>query len=89
MAFLYSVYIKEFDRKSSCQIWFCVAESFLITHLDPPESWKVGGDISYTSSDNCHVIEKLFSPPAPFKEAISLIWAVPSVFVCVRVCLCL
>ena len=68
MAFLYSVYIKEFDRKSSCQIWFCVAESFLITHLDPPESWKVGGDISYTSSDNCHVIEKLFSPPAPFKE---------------------
>ena len=70
MASLYSVYIKEFDRKSSCQIWFCVAESFLITHLDPPESWKVGGDISYTSSDNCHVIEKLFSPPAPFKAQV-------------------
>ena len=85
----YILYIKEFDRKSFCQIWFCVAESFLITHLDPPESWKVGGDISYTSSDNCHVIEKLFSPPAPFKEATSLIWAVPFVFACVRVCLCL
>ena len=85
----YILYIKEFDRKSFCQIWFCVAESFLITHLDPPESWKVGGDISYTSSDNCHVIEKLFSPPAPFKEATSLIWVVPFVFACVRVCLCL
>ena len=57
-----------------------MAESFLITHLDPPESWKVGGDISYTSSDNCHVIEKLFSPPAPFKETTSLIWVGSFVF---------
>ena len=87
----YILYIKEFDRKSFCQIWFCVAESFLITHLDPPESWKVGGDISYISSDNCHVIEKLSLLPSSFQRGnqFDLGWAVcfclcPCVFMFVR-----
>ena len=48
------------ESKSCSRTKFCMAESFLITHLDPPESQKVGADISYIS-DSCHVIKKL--PP--------------------------
>ena len=54
------------ESKSCCRAKFCMAESFLITHLDPPESQKVGPDISYIS-DSCHVIKKTF-PFIPIKN---------------------